>query len=196
MNNAKNNIWDDVNLLRLVLIIPNINNKLTLTINGIKLAFISLLLHYHLLYWIRKETRWISGSAVVQHFSWWDLNGIIKFNDWSGTKISWVHRSLFHLINTNMKISRSIDNSAKHSKIELSRYTRMTSVTGWASCTYCISSIKHWVLNKCCSQNKRSLRNQIKISAVLKAKSPTFHRSKKKFFQNRTFSIMDVKFNH
>ena len=36
MNNIKNNVCDEVNLLRFVLIIPNINNKLAEIINGIK----------------------------------------------------------------------------------------------------------------------------------------------------------------
>ena len=36
MNNTKNNICDEVNLLSFVLIIPNINNKLAQIMNGIK----------------------------------------------------------------------------------------------------------------------------------------------------------------
>ena len=36
MNNIKNNICDEVNLLSFVLIIPIINNKLVQIINGIK----------------------------------------------------------------------------------------------------------------------------------------------------------------
>ena len=36
MNNTKNNICDEVNLLSFVLIIPIINNKLVQIINGIK----------------------------------------------------------------------------------------------------------------------------------------------------------------
>ena len=36
MNNIKNNICDEVNLLSFVLIVPNINSKLAHIINGIK----------------------------------------------------------------------------------------------------------------------------------------------------------------
>lgn len=35
-NSVENNIWDDVNLFLLVLIIPNIESKLTMIINGMK----------------------------------------------------------------------------------------------------------------------------------------------------------------
>ena len=38
-NNAKNSIWDEVNLFRFVLIIPKINSKLAIIINGIKIAY-------------------------------------------------------------------------------------------------------------------------------------------------------------
>ena len=40
-NNVKNNTWEEFNLFRFVLIIPNINNKLATMISGIKLTYIT-----------------------------------------------------------------------------------------------------------------------------------------------------------
>ena len=61
---------------------PNINNKLALTISGIKLAYVTVKLFVVALSSFIMNKEWkcrISGNGLVQYYSSRDLNRIIKF---------------------------------------------------------------------------------------------------------------------